>query len=79
MMAGAYFPHSVNLPGVYLVNERQAALSTRLMRVLGILFLLLAGAVALDMMRGHILFVLIMIAILVLVCPVFIYLIYKNV
>ena len=22
MMAGAYFPHSVNLPGVYLVNER---------------------------------------------------------
>ena len=28
MMAGAYFPHSVNLPGVYLVNERQAALST---------------------------------------------------
>ena len=79
MMAGAYFPHSVNLPGVYLVNERQAALSTRLMRVLGILFVLLTGAVALDMMRGHVLFVLIMIAILVLVCPVFIYLIYKNV
>ena len=61
MMAGAYFPHSVNLPG------------------LGILFVLLTGAVALDMMRGHVLFVLIMIAILVLVCPVFIYLIYKNV
>ena len=58
---------------------RQAALSTRLMRVLGILFVLLTGAVALDMMRGHVLFVLIMIAILVLVCPVFIYLIYKNV
>ena len=78
MMAGAYFPHSVNLPGISLVNERQAALSTRLMRVLGILFLLLAGALALDMLRGHVLFVLIMIAIMVLVCPVFIYFIYKN-
>ena len=77
MMAGAYFPHSINLPGVCLVNERQAAWSTRLMRVLGILFLLLAGAVALDMLRGHVLFVLIMIAIMVLVCPVFIYFIYK--
>ena len=77
MMAGAYFPHSVNLPGISLVNERQAALSTRLMRVLGILFLLLAGALALDMLRGHVLFVLIMIAIMVLVCPVFIYFIYK--
>ena len=76
MMAGAYFPHSVNLPGVYLVNERQAAL--RLMRVLGILFLLLAGAVALDMMRGHVLFVLIMIVVMVLVCPVFIYFIYRE-
>ena len=78
MMAGAYFPHTVNLPGIYLVNERQAAWSTRLMRVLGILFLLLAGAVALDMLRGHILFVLIVIAMMVLVCPVSIYLIYKN-
>ena len=78
MMAGAYFPHSVNLPGVYLVNERQAALSTRLMRVLGILFLLLAGAVALDMMRGHVLFVLIVIVVMVLVCPVFIYFIYRE-
>ena len=78
MMAGSYFPHSVNLPGVYLVNERQAALSTRLMRVLGILFLLLAGTVALDMMRGHVLFVLIVIVVLVLVCPFFIYFIYKK-
>ena len=78
MMAGSYFPHSVNLPGIYLVNERQAALNTRLMRILGIMLLLLAGAVALDMLRGHLLFVLIMIVVVVLVCAVFIYLIYKN-
>ena len=78
MMAGAYFPHSVNLPGISLVNERQAALSTRLMRVLGILFLLLTGTVALDMMRGHVLFVLIVLVIMVLVCPVFIYFIYRE-
>ena len=78
MMAGAYFPHSVNLPGISLVNERQAALSTRLMRILGIMLLLLAGAVALDMLRGHLLFVLIMIVVMVLACAVFIYLIYKN-
>lgn len=77
LMAGAYFPHTVNLPGVSLVNERQAAWSTRLMRVLGILFLLLAGAIGLDMLRGHILFVLIVIALMVLVCPVFIFFIYK--
>jgi len=78
MMAGAYFPHSVNLPGINLVNGRQAALSTRLMRVLGILFLLLAGAVALDMLRGQVLFVLIVIVVMVLICPAFIYFIYKN-
>ena len=77
LMAAAYFPHTVNLPGVSLVNERQAAWSTRLMRVLGILFLLLAGAIGLDMLRGHILFVLIVIALMVLVCPVFIFFIYK--
>ena len=48
------------------------------MRILGIMLLLLAGAVALDMLRGHLLFVLIMIVVVVLVCAVFIYLIYKN-
>ena len=78
MMAGAYFPHTINLPGICLANERQATLCTRLMRVLGIMFLLLAGAVALDLLRGHVLFVLIVIAVMVLVCPAFIYFIYKN-
>lgn len=78
MMAGAYFPHTINLPGICLANERQAALCTRLMRVLGIIFLLLAGAVALDMLRGHVLFVLIVIAVMVLVCPAFTYFIYKK-
>lgn len=77
MMVGVYFPHTVNLPGVYLVSERQAAWSTRLARVLGILFLLLAGAIALDMLRGHILFIPIMIAVMVLVCVAFIYLIMR--
>ena len=33
---------------------------------------------ALDMMRGHVLFVLIMIVVMVLVCPVFIYFIYRE-
>jgi uncharacterized membrane protein len=78
MMAGAYFPHTINLPGICLANERQATLCTRLMRVLGIMFLLLAGAVALDMLRGHVLFVLIVIAVMVLVCPAFTYFIYKK-
>lgn len=77
MMAGAYFPHTVNLPGVCLVNERQAVLCTRLMRVSGIMCLLLAGAIALDMLRGHILFILIMIAVMVLTSLAFVYLIYK--
>ena len=35
MMAGSYFPHSVNLPGIYLVNERQAAFKHQAYAYLG--------------------------------------------
>jgi len=78
MMAGAYFPHTINLPGVKMTNVRQAALGVRMMRILGVMMLVLAAAIAHDMLHGHVMFVLIVVAIMVLVCPVFIYFIYKN-
>ena len=37
-LAGAYFPHTVNIPGVPISNNRQAALAVRLLRVMGLYF-----------------------------------------
>ena len=45
MLAGAYFPHTVNLP-VSIDNIRQALLATRMLRVMALVFLLLTLCVA---------------------------------
>ena len=77
MMAGAYFPHTINLPGVQMTNVRQATLGVRMMRILGLLMLALSAAIAADTVRGHILFVFLALAVLLIVCVVFIILMYR--
>ena len=46
-LAGAYFPHSVNLP-VSINNLRQALLVSRMMRILAIIFILMTMTVTLG-------------------------------
>lgn len=77
MMVGAYFPHHINLPGIVTPNVRQVSLSIRMVRVLDILMLTLTAAVAHDTQRGHILMVFVVLAAMLMVCVVFICLIYK--
>lgn len=77
MMVGAYFPHTINLPGVKIVHVRQASLAIRMMRILGLLMLALTAAIVNDMLNGHILLVFMVVIAMVLVCPVFVFLIYK--
>ena len=45
MLAGAYFPHTVNLP-VSISNMRQALQAVRMMRILALIFLLLTLVIA---------------------------------
>lgn len=78
MMLGAYFPHTVNLPAVKIVNERQAALVVRMMRVLGLLMLVLTAALAFDTQRGHVLTVFVVLIVMAVVCPTFIFFIYRS-
>jgi len=77
-LAGAYFPHTVNIPGVDIVNAEQAAMAVRLMRVMALLMLFLTIAIIADTMRGHILFVLLPVTALLIACLVFGILIYKK-
>ena len=76
-LAGAYFPHTVNLPGVEMTNARQAMLGVRMMRIMALLFVALTAAIAADTMRGHILFVFFVLAALLIVSVVFTILIYR--
>ncbi len=79
MMAGAYFPHTVNLP-VKLNSPRQYALVVRMMRVLGLLMLLLTLSIAFSALHqgSHgALLVLASVALMLIVIAVFIFLITK--
>ena len=76
-LAGAYFPHTLNLPGIKMTNLRQALLGVRMMRVMALLMLGLAAAIALDTVQGHIFYVLLAIVALLVVAVVFTVLIYK--
>ena len=78
LMAGAYFPHTLNLPGVKMANVRQAALGVRLMRILGLMMLALTAAIVHDTLHGHVFLLFIVVAAMVLVCVVFTFLIYKR-
>lgn len=75
-LAGAYFPHTVNLP-VRIRNERQAALGVRLMRIIAIAMLLLTLAVAYSAIGSTAAPALLVVVGLIVVCGVFTYLIYK--
>ena len=77
MMAGAYFPHTINLPGINMVNARQAALGVRMMRILGLLMMGLTAAIAHDTLNGHVFMLLIALIVMVLVCVIFTFLMYK--
>ena len=77
MMAGAYFPHTLNLP-VRIRNTRQAALGVRLMRLLGLLMVLLTLAIAVDTLRGSVLYILLTVAAMVAICIVFTIFIYRR-
>jgi uncharacterized membrane protein len=76
-LAGAYFPHTVNIPGVPISNNRQAALAVRLLRVMGLLVLLLTMAIVGDTLRGHVLFILIVVGALLTACVMFSIFIYR--
>ena len=77
MMAGAYFPHTLTLP-VRIRNARQAVLGVRLMRLLGLLMVMLTLAIAVDTLRGSVLYILLTVAVMLVVCVVFTFLIYKR-
>lgn len=79
MMAGAYFPRSINVPGG-ISNLHQVVLATRMMRILGLLTLLLTLSVALSMLalnHGRVIPALSVVAVMLVVCAVFTYLIYR--
>ncbi len=75
---GAYFPHTLNLPGVTIANMRQALLGARMMRIMALLFLALTAAIAADIMRGNALFIIVLIGAILLVGIVFTFFIYKS-
>ena len=77
-LAGAYFPHTVNLP-VSVSNLRQALLVSRMMRILGIIFILMALTVTLGslLQPASALPVLVPVGLLVAVLIVFVILIRK--
>ena len=75
---GAYFPHTLNLPGVAIANMRQALLGARMMRIMALLFLALTAAIAADIMRGNVLFIFVLIGAILLVGIVFTFLIYRS-
>ena len=77
-LAGAYFPHSVNLP-VSVSNIRQALLVSRMMRILAIIFILMALTVTLGSLHQPAsgLPVLVPVGLLVVVLIVFVVLIRK--
>ena len=77
MMWGVYFHFKVNLPGVDVVNARQAALAARMTRTLGLMMLLLSAAIVYDTGRGHIVMVFAAFAVLFVACIAFISMIYK--
>lgn len=78
MMVGAYFPHSINLPGIDVPTERQEALGMRMVRVLGLMMLLLTAAIVHDMFLGHIVMVFVVIILMLLTCTLFIFLMYRG-
>ena len=77
-LLGAYFPHTLNLPGVAIANMRQALLGARMMRIMALLFLLLTAAIAADTMRGSVLYIFVLIGAILLVGIVFTILIYRS-
>lgn len=77
MMLGAYFPHTVNLPAIKINTVHQAELVVRMMRIMGLLMLALTAALAFDTLHGHVLMVFVVLIAMVVVCPLFIFLIYK--
>ena len=79
-MAGAYFPHTVNLP-VKVSTPRQYALVVRMMRILGLLMLPLTLCIAFPALHSahpSAIPTLAAVAVILVVCVVFTYLIYRN-
>lgn len=77
-LLGAYFPHTLNLPGVTIANMRQALLGARMMRILALLFLLLTAAIVAGSLKGSVLYILVPIGVILLVGIVFTILIYRS-
>ena len=77
-LAGAYFPHTVNIPGVKIANIGQATLACRMMRLLAIGMPFLTMAIAYGTVADTDLPAIAVVAVMVVVCVVFTILIYKR-
>ena len=77
-LAGAYFPHTVNIPFVEIANTTQAALASRMMRVMALLMVTMTATHAFDALRGRFLFTAVILIALLVVCIVFGILIAKR-
>jgi len=78
MLAGAYFPHTVNLP-VGIGNMRQALLVSRMMRIMAVIFEFLTLAIAFGSLHQPptVVPVLVLVGLLIAVLIVFVILIRK--
>ena len=79
-MAGAYFPHTVNLP-VKVSTPRQYALVVRMMRILGLLMLALTLSIAFPALHSahpSALPTIVAVAVILAVCALFTFLIYRG-
>ena len=79
MLAGAYFPHTVNMP-VRVGNIAQALLVSRLMRVMAVIFVFLTLAIALGSLHQPptVVPTLVCVALMLVVIAVFTYMVYKK-
>ena len=79
MLAGAYFPHTVNLP-VSVSNIDQALLASRLMRIMAVIFVFLTLAIALGSLHQPptVVPTLVCVALMLTVIAVFTCMIYKK-
>lgn len=77
-VAGAYFPHTVNIPGIKIVNISQAELVVRMMRVFALIMMVLTVGIALDAYYGNFLFTLATLLALIATSIIFIVLIWRQ-
>ena len=76
-LAGAYFPHTVNIPGVKIANIGQATLACRMMRLLAIGMPFLTMAIAYGTVAATDVPAIAVVTVMVAVCLVFTLLIFK--